>query len=372
MALQRVHAADESAPPAAEAAGSGAPVAKARTDMRWRVAALAAGIAVAGLGAHWWLVGQHEVRTDNAHVRADITHVAARVEGYVKAVAAADNARVKAGDLLFTVESADYETAAAAAAADVDEARSAAAEAAAAAAAARDDARAATAADDAAKAQAAAAENDARRYGELAEKGWYPAARLEQAEAARAATAAQRREAQAAATASRSDVARADAGATTAAAKVAAAEARLAAARLNLERTQVRAPVDGLVANRVIAQGQLVTPGMTALSIVPLERAYVIANFKETQVERMAPGQCVRLHVDAYPDLKVTGRVESLAPATGGTFSLIPQDTATGNFTKIVQRVPVRIAIDPEALATGLMRPGLAVAATVVTNTSCE
>ncbi len=105
------------------------------------------------------------------------------------------------------------------------------------------------------------------------------------------------------------------------------------------------------------------------MSVVPKNNAYVIANFKETQVEKMVPGQAVNIKVDAYPHLDVTGTVESLAPATGATFSLIPQDTATGNFTKIVQRVPVRIAIDQQALDTGLMRSGLAVVATVIAKT---
>ena len=109
----------------------------------------------------------------------------------------------------------------------------------------------------------------------------------------------------------------------------------------------------------------MLSPGQQALSIVPVDQAYVIANFKETQVEKMRPGQKVALHVDAYPDLRVEGIVDSLAPASGAQFSLIPQDTATGNFTKIVQRVPVRVAISKAALDTGLMRPGLSVEAVV-------
>jgi len=122
----------------------------------------------------------------------------------------------------------------------------------------------------------------------------------------------------------------------------------------------------------VVAEGQLLSPNQVALAIVPANDAYVIANFKETQVAQMKPGQCVNIHVDAYPSLKVTGKVASLAPATGATFSLVPQDTATGNFTKIVQRVPVRIAIDSQALQTGLLRSGLQVVATVSTKPNCE
>ena len=146
---------------------------------------------------------------------------------------------------------------------------------------------------------------------------------------------------------------------------VEAARARVQAAQLDAGRAEIRAPISAVVANRVVSEGQLLSPGQQALSIVPVDQAYVIANFKETQVENMRPGQKVELKVDAYPHLKVEGTVLSLAPASGAQFSLIPQDTATGNFTKIVQRVPVRLAISKEALDTGLMRPGLSVEAVV-------
>jgi membrane fusion protein (multidrug efflux system) len=173
-------------------------------------------------------------------------------------------------------------------------------------------------------------------------------------------------------TAQRSQLASVEAGALSADAKVEAARAKLVAAELDLGRTEIRAPVDGVVANKNVIEGQLLSPNQVALAIVTSSEAYVIANFKETQVAQMKPGQCVHLHVDAYPSLKVRGKVESLAPATGATFSLVPQDTATGNFTKIVQRVPVRIALDQEALSTGLLRSGLAVVATVSTKPDCE
>ena len=143
--------------------------------------------------------------------------------------------------------------------------------------------------------------------------------------------------------------------------------AKLDAAQLDVDRSELRAPISGVVANRQVSPGQLLSPGQVAMSIVPANEAYVIANYKETQVSRMHPGQRVTLKVDAYPNLKVTGVVESIAPATGSTFSLLPQDTATGNFTKIVQRVPVRIKIDKASLDTGLLRSGLMVTAVVST-----
>ncbi|RYD91830.1 MAG: HlyD family secretion protein [Sphingomonadales bacterium] len=155
-------------------------------------------------------------------------------------------------------------------------------------------------------------------------------------------------------------------------AKVEAARAKLAATELDLGRTQIRAPIDGIVANKTVAEGQLLSPNQAALAIVTSGDAWVIANFKETQIAEMKVGQCAHIHVDAYPHLKVKGHVESIAPNTGATFSLVPQDTATGNFTKIVQRVPVKIVVDKEALSSGLLRSGQLVGATVSTKPDCE
>jgi membrane fusion protein (multidrug efflux system) len=351
------------APAATTASASGA----SRKSLIFKGVAALAVIALLAAGGNWLLNGRYEIRTDNAHVRADITQIAARVSGYVRTVEVSDNQSVRSGDILFTIESEDYETGVAEARAALLQAEADAREAGARITSQKDRLAEASAARDAASAQADLSEADEKRFAELADKGWYPKARLEQAEAQRRTAAAQKSQAAAGLTVQRSQLTSAQAAAQSAEAKVEAARARLAAAELDLERTQVRAPVDGVVANRIVAQGQLLAPGQATLAIVPIGDAYVIANFKETQVEHMKPGQEVKLHVDAYPDLKVTGRVESISPATGGTFSLIPQDTATGNFTKIVQRVPVRISIDPEAQASGLMRSGLAVVATVST-----
>ncbi len=351
-------AADVASPPAAAAKGKSL------------ILKVVLGVAVLGLawfGGNWFVTGRYEIRTDNAHIRADITQIAARVSGYVLSVDVADNQAVNAGDVLFTIDASDYETAVAGARAALAQAEADAREAGARITSQRDRLSEARAARDAADANADLTNSDEKRLAQLADKGWYPKARLEQAEAARRTADAQRSQADATITVQRSQLTSTEAAAQSAAAKVEAARARLSAAELDLERTRVRAPVAGVVANRMVAEGQLLSPGQATLAIVPTGQAYVIANFKETQVEKMKPGQPVTLHVDAYPDLKVTGRVESLSPATGGTFSLIPQDTATGNFTKIVQRVPVRISIDPEAQASGLMRSGLAVVATVST-----
>ncbi len=385
MALKLLNP-DRKAPKTAEPATEQAP---ARKDVRARAAPIAlaaAALAAIWFGGNWLVAGRFEITTDNAHIRSDITGIASKVQGYVATVHVADNQRVKAGDLLVSLEDADFvvRQAEAQAALAQAEARVTAQEAAIQtaighAASQRDQLSEARAAADAAEADADISAADAERYASLAEQGWYPRARVEAAQAQERASTARSAQAGAAITATRSQLSSSQAAVTQARqelaavqASVAAARARLEAASLDLGRTQIRAPVDGVVANRVVAQGQLLSPGQTAMSIVPADDAYVVANFKETQVERMVPGQRVRLKVDAYPGMKVEGCVQSLSPATGATFSLIPQDTATGNFTKIVQRVPVRVAISQEALDTGLMRSGLAVVATVQSNKTCE
>lgn len=384
----------EAVPPPSDAAD--APAAPSPVNMRrYGVMALIGLAALFGVwkGFEWWNTGRFEVRTDNAYIRADITTVASKIQGYVSKVAVTDNQAVKAGDLLVVLEGGDYdarlseaqaalsqaEAAAAQARAEVASRQSLEASAMADISAQKDRVSEARAAEQSAKANAKLASEDFVRYTELAGKGHYPTARLDMAHAqADAATAnadqaaaaittqkSQLSVAQAGLARARQDIIAAEAAVAGADAQVEAARARVQAAQLDAGRAQIRAPISGVVANRVVSEGQLLSPGQQALSIVPVDQAYVIANFKETQVENMRPGQKVELKVDAYPHLKVEGTVLSLAPASGAQFSLIPQDTATGNFTKIVQRVPVRLAISKEALDTGLMRPGLSVEAVV-------
>jgi membrane fusion protein (multidrug efflux system) len=151
-------------------------------------------------------------------------------------------------------------------------------------------------------------------------------------------------------------------------------EARLQQARANLwlakndlDNTVIRAPISGVAGNRAGQVGQYVKPGTQLLALVPLPNVYVTANFKETQLTRMRPGQLAEVSVDAYPDQVLEGRIESFAPASGAQFSLLPPDNATGNFTKIVQRVPVRIALPSGGPLAGLLRPGLSVTVTIDT-----
>ncbi len=314
-------------------------------------------------GHGYWIVGRFMVETDDAYVQADFAVVAPKITGYVARVAADDNQPVRAGDPLVVLEDGDYRDALALA-----EAQLAAQEA----SVARIDAQAA--AGDAATAQARARVDAARatltqttqdleRYRDLAKNDVATTQRLEAAEAAEASSQASLSEAEA-------GVATAEANRQVITAQKAEAEAMIAGyassrdrAKRDLDATVLRAPFDGTVGNLSVALGDLVAPGKRLLAVVPLGEVYVEANFKETQIGELAPGTVVHMHFDAFPERDVIGRVEGIAPASGSQFSLLPPENATGNFTKVVQRVPVRIAVPKDIAAEGWLRPGLSVAA---------
>ena len=334
--------------------------------------AAVAGIAVLWFGGDWFLNGRFNIATDNAQLRSDIARVTPKVEGYVKTIHVAENQVVKRGDLLIELEADEFETRLAFAKAELAQAEADAVQARSSIAVQRDNLAEARAARETADASAELSSSDQKRLAELAAKGWYPKARLEQADAAKRSANAQLTQADASITAQRSQLSSAEAAAISAAAKIEAAQAKVAGAQLELDRTKIHAPMDGVVTKKDVVEGQILSPGRVALSIVSSDDVWVIANFKETQITDMRPGQCVNVHVDALPSLHVTGKIQSLSPSTGATFSLVPQDTATGNFTKIVQRVPVKIVLDKEALASGLLRSGLQVTATVSTKPDCK
>jgi len=380
MALKTVKIEPGAAPapesgPAAPAAPGAAPAAKAGGGVRKKILLGVAAVAVlaAGwMGVSWFVDGRFNITTDNAQLRSDIARVTPKVEGYVAAIHVAENQVVKQGDLLIELEPAEFETRLAHAKAQLAQAEAYAAQARARISVQRDTLAEARAARDAADATADLSSSDAKRLADLSAKGWYPKAKLEQAEAARRSADAQLTQADATITAQRSQLSSAQAAAESAEARVAAAKAEVEGAELELGRTKIRAPINGVVTKKDVIVGQILSPGKVALSIVSSDDVWVLANFKETQITDMRVGQCVNVHVDAYPNLHVKGHVQSLSPSTGATFSLVPQDTATGNFTKIVQRVPVKIVLDQEAKASGLLRAGLQVTATVSTKPDCE
>lgn len=318
-------------------------------------------------GWHWWSVTRFQETTDNAYVEADITLISPRVEGHVAAVEVVENQVVQAGDVLLRLDDRDLK-------AKTDQAR------------ARRDAAAATIANidsrltlenalirqaDANVASALAEQRragaDAQRYTALADREFASQQRLatSQADAQKAGAAMNR--AQAALTAEKDQVSVLSTERVRAEATLKEAEAALELAESDLDKGVIRAPVAGVIGSSGARVGQFVKAGAQLMALVPVQDAYVTANFKETQIGRLRVGQPVELSIDAYPGLKIEGRIDSLSPASGAQFSLLPPENATGNFTKIVQRVPVRVALPKDGPLAGRLRPGLSVEVSVDT-----
>lgn len=336
------------------------------------VLALALLLGAAWFGARWWTELRFIETTDDAYVGGNVTPIAPHVSGFVAAILVKDNQYVQAGQVLIRLDPRDFAAALARAGALVR-----AREADLAGLRARETLqeamiRRATADLAARKAEAIFAAQDAARYGLLAARD---AASRQDAERARAkthASAAALTAAQAGLAAARQQ--RVVLMAETAAAKadIAATEAELRQARLDLGYTRITAPIGGYVGNRYAEVGAYVTAGTDLLSIVPARGLWVDANFKETELARMKPGNPAAIIADILPGRIFHGHVLSLAPATGAVFSVIPPQNATGNFTKIVQRLPVRIALDGRGDVFGLLRPGLSTTVSVSTRTGVD
>ncbi|MES2033986.1 MAG: HlyD family secretion protein [Pseudomonadota bacterium] len=321
------------------------------------------GLAILIGGGFWWLNKQHFETTDNAFVQADTVQVSPQVSGYVVEVLVSDNEHVEAGQVVARIDPTTFQ-------ARYDQAV-ANAEALEAAISAVDDKAAleqAMIAERAAGVASARAESgrmqaDLKRYGDLSAKGWVSDQKLQTVRAGAEQSSATVAQAQAALEAERRSAASLGSAKAQTIAAAAAARAAVQQARLDLERTVIRAPAAGVVGARSLRPGQLVQPGAALMSIVPLGQTYVVANFKETQMGRLRIGQRVEVKADAFGDEPIAAHVESFAPATGQEFALIPVENAVGNFTKVTQRVPVRIVIDKPA-GVGL-RPGLSVSVKV-------
>ncbi len=323
-----------------------------RQRLRWLMA-LAAVVLVAGVGAggYWYLVGRFYESTNDAYLGADSVTIAPKVAGYVAEVSVGDNQRVKAGDVLGRIDPRDYQTALDSATADLANAR---------ATAANIDAmlKEQQATIDQAAAAATFAQQESTRYADLARTGAGSAQRQQQAQSDLAQRKATLAAAQAHIDVLKTQRQQADA-------MIAAKTAALDQAKINLSQTTITAPIDGMVGDRTVRQGQYVQAGTRLMSLVPMSAVYLVANFKETQTGHMTAGQPVSVSVDAFPGQTIAGTVDSLAPGTGAQFALLPPENATGNFTKIVQRVPVKILLDPKNPITARLRPGLSVTATV-------
>lgn len=330
-------------------------------------AAFVAFAAAAGIGVRFWLVGRFLETTDNAYVRGEVTIISPKVQGYVAELNVADNQSVAAGDVLVRIDDADYRAAAEKARADVESKR---------AALANIDSRRqlqlavidqSTAAIDSARAGAVRAKKDLDRAHDLLAKGWVTHQRFDAATAEQKQSNASVAEAEANAAAARRQIAVLDGEAAELHAQVAEAEASRRLAEVALDDTVIRAPVGGTVGNRHVHVGEFVRAGTQLFAIVPLEGVWVVANYKETQLARMRVGNPVDIRVDTFPGEVLHGHVDSLSPSSGAEFTLLPPDNATGNFTKIVQRIPVKIVFDPGIQRIGALRPGMSVEATADT-----
>ena len=354
-------------PVAEPAAGGGA--------KRRIVLALVALVALFGFG--WglkqWLYGRSHESTDNAQVDGHIVPVLAKVSGYVTSVAAAENDHVARDSVLVRIDEREYAVRLAQADADLAAARAAAGgnglagQAQAAVLNASGQRAALDASIAAARANAVKADADLRRMRELVDKQVVSRQQLDAAQAAADAARAQLAAAQNSAGAAGAGVTNAEAGVRLAQARLGAAQAARDNAALQLSYTRVTAPVAGIVSRKQVEVGQLVQAGQPLLTIVSDTGIWVTANFKETQLHDLRIGQDVELEVDAYGDVTAKGRVESVSAATGAKFALLPPDNATGNFTKVVQRVPVRIRVTEGLGKDRPLRPGMSVVVHVAT-----
>jgi membrane fusion protein (multidrug efflux system) len=341
--------------------------------------AVGGAVAVAALGGVVIAMPKSAETTDAAYLAADSAQVAPRVKGQVAQVLVVDNQAVHRGDPLIRLDPEEFDARVAAAAADlqtaqaqVQSARAAFNSLGAEEQLAQSNIAAAQTQVGAAEAQSARAVSDRRRYESLAQSGAVATRDIEQiqttavaaqAEAQRTRQQVQVSRDQAAVTGAKSQTLAA--GLAQAEAAVARATAALALARQDQTHTLITAPIDGVVGDRHAEPGDYVEPGSRLLTVVPLGRLYVSANFKETQTGRMAVGQPAKVKVDALPGRALTGHVESFAPGSGSQFSLLPFEPGTGNFTKIVQRVAVRIRLDPGQPGLAQLRPGLSTTVTV-------
>ncbi len=357
----------ELVPPAAPVAAKAAPARSPRKLMLIGAGAVLALAAAGWFGYDYMTVGRYLVSTDDAYVRADSTTLAAKVSGYVASIDVRDNSLVRAGDVIARIDDGDYRIA-------VD--------------AARDKVRTQRAAIDRigrqipvqqaaveqAKAQFASAEaaatrtqSEFERQQALAGKEFASRQTLEQALANRDQSAAAVQGAKAGVAAAEANVEVLQAQQREAARTLDELKTALARAERDLGFTVIRAPIDGVIGNRAIQVGDYLQPGQRLAALVPLKDVYIDANFKETQLAHIRPGQRVSIAVDALPEHNITGTVVSVSPASGSVFSLLPPDNATGNFTKIVQRLAVRIRLPEAVTDKRLLRPGMSVVVSVNT-----
>src|SRR5580698_1498879 len=364
--VQDKPAIDKPAAPPAAAEPSEAPKSGKRKLVLSGIGLLVA-LAAAAYGVQYLLVGRFFVSTDDAYVRANNTTLGARVSGHIAAILPDDNVVVHTGDVIFKIDDGDYRIA-------VDAARTRIATQQATIDRIGRQVTALESAVEQASAQLVSADAGLKRAGldydrqqALANKGFASRATFEVSEAGRDQGAAAVKSAQAAYDSARDNVEVTKAQQAEATAQLAELHTTLAKAERDLDFTAVRAPVDGMFSNRLVSTGDFIVVGQRLGNLVPLDEVFIDANFKETQLKRIRPGQPVTISVDAYGHRKFAGVVDSISPAAGSVFTLLPPDNATGNFTKIVQRLPVRVRVPKDVARQNLLRAGMSVYATVDT-----
>ncbi len=306
-------------------------------------------------------LNRHHFRTDDAVISADYTLVAPKISGYIRSVDVSDNQQVKAGEVLATIDDRDYRVALETAQANlqISQAKLTSIQA-------QLDQQQANIAQQEASVNASQATlnyagQNADRYRRLLKTGTATADEQQKSASVMQTAAAQLKQNQAAVVSARKEVGVLQASQKQAEANIAASQASVDQARLNLSYTQIVAPIAGTIGQRAVRQGAWVSAGTRLLAVVPLQQSYVIANFLETQLAHVSAGQPVSISVDALPGVTLRGHVDSIAPATGSTFAAISADNATGNYTKVVQRLPVKILLEPNQPELARLRVGMSV-----------
>ena len=323
--------------------------------------------AAAGCGNYYWTIGRFLVSTDDAYVQAHSVLISPKVSGYISEVPVDDNQAVKAGQVIARIDPRDYDTA-------LDQARANVAAAQASIETLNqqiaqqrlvvEQDRQQVASDQAALVYS---QQDYQRYTILAKDGYGTVQRAQQAQADIREKDAMQQHDIAVVAAAEKQIGVFEAQLAQANATLAQQQAMEHQAELNLSYTAITAPVDGTVGVRTLRVGEYVQAGTQLMAVVPLQAVYIVANYKETQLTNVRPGQPATIDVDTFPGAKIHGHVDSLAPASGQEFALLPPDNATGNFTKIVQRIPLKIVVDEDDPLVGKLRPGMSVEPTIDT-----
>jgi membrane fusion protein (multidrug efflux system) len=327
-------------------------------------------LVVAALGIYGFTGERGQQSTNDAYVSADYSNVAPKVAGFISQVLVEDNQQVKAGQLLAVIDDRDLQTALAASEAEVLAAQAQYEQASAVVQRQASVIAQSQATVEVSKAEVTFAEQEQDRYAHLAGMGAGTVQNAQQARNRIDTARARQNSAIASLAADRKLVVVFTAQQHAAEAGLKRAQAARDQARLQLSYTRIVAPVDGMVGERAVRIGNYVTPGARLLSVVPLDQVYVVANFQETQLTQVTPGQAADVRVDTFSGEALKGHVESIAPATGVTFAAIKPDNATGNFTKVVQRLPVKIVLDPGQPLLARLRVGMSVDATVDTRST--